>query len=242
MRRQRWVDGAAVCVLLAAIEPAAAQITSAPDFKLGPPAVERYMGKEPENARPPSPDPRDINGVYIPDMKNGFGQATTQSGVAGTGPVIEDQSLIECVPEAEVGGSPYAMQIIQTPGRVTFIYEYNHVVRRIYIDEALPPNIEPSYSGYSVGRWEGDRLLIETRGLKGTKLGRAAGMVTVTRLVERVVKTDGGRRIEVTATSEGIDKSGKRVTAELRNAVVWRSDLRLTEFICEDGAGQFFNQ
>ena len=56
-------------------------------------------------------------------------------------------------------------KIIQTPGMIAVLYEaYNHY-RQIFLDgRPLPKPTQPSYLGYSVGRWEGETLVVETTG------------------------------------------------------------------------------
>jgi hypothetical protein len=62
----------------------------------------------------------------------------------------------------------YPVEILQTPGQVTMVTEAFSEVRRIYLNEALPPidEVPPGYYGLSVGRWNGDTLVIETVGIK----------------------------------------------------------------------------
>jgi hypothetical protein len=53
-------------------------------------------------------------------------------------------------------------QFVQTPGQVLILVEMNHNVRTIRIDgEPLPPAIRP-WLGDSIGRWEGDTLVVRT--------------------------------------------------------------------------------
>ena len=56
-------------------------------------------------------------------------------------------------------------KIIQTPGMIAVLYEaYNHY-RQIFLDgRPLPKPTQPAYLGYSVGRWEGETLVVETTG------------------------------------------------------------------------------
>ena len=63
--------------------------------------------------------------------------------------------------------SPYAQQWIQAPKYVVNITEYMHFVRVIPTDgRPHPKDIEPTWMGDSVGKWEGDTLVIDTIGLK----------------------------------------------------------------------------
>ena len=60
-------------------------------------------------------------------------------------------------------------KVIQTPGLVAIIYEANYGLRYIFTDgRALPPQGDPQpwWYGYSVGRWDGDTLVVETNNLR----------------------------------------------------------------------------
>lgn len=64
-------------------------------------------------------------------------------------------------------GQPRRM--IQTPGLTTILYEANYGLRYIFTDgRPLPPNGEPQpfWYGYSVGKWDGDTLVVETNNLR----------------------------------------------------------------------------
>src|SRR5205823_2862546 len=65
--------------------------------------------------------------------------------------------------------NPYPLEIVQgPPGNVTLLFELGHMVRVIRLDKPMPPDEElitfPSYNGYSIGRYEGDTLVVETAG------------------------------------------------------------------------------
>jgi hypothetical protein len=61
-----------------------------------------------------------------------------------------------------------ALEIVQTPGQVTVLAEYMTQTRRIYLDEPLPTpdNVNPGYMGYSVGKWQGNTLGVQTIGVR----------------------------------------------------------------------------
>ena len=65
---------------------------------------------------------------------------------------------------------PQPRQIIQTDKMILIVYEANYGLRYIYLDgRELPPQGEPQpwWYGYSVGRWDGDDLVVETNNLRG---------------------------------------------------------------------------
>ena len=62
----------------------------------------------------------------------------------------------------------YPLEIIQTPKQITMIQEAFSEVRRVYLDKPQMPidDVPPTYHGRSVGRWQGDTLVIDTVGIK----------------------------------------------------------------------------
>ena len=70
------------------------------------------------------------------------------------------------VPDAmTVVGLPF--KIMQTPGATIVLFEEFHVYRQIFTDgRKLPVDPDPNWYGYSVGRWEGDTLVVDTAGFK----------------------------------------------------------------------------
>jgi hypothetical protein len=73
----------------------------------------------------------------------------------------------QCRPE----GPPFVFtngptQIVQTPGKVTVMYGYNHQVRHVRMNQKHPEKLTPSWYGDSVGHYEGDTLVIDTVGIK----------------------------------------------------------------------------
>jgi hypothetical protein len=57
-------------------------------------------------------------------------------------------------------------KIVQAPKETLIVYEIDSLHRQVFMDgRKFPSTFEfPAYLGYSVGRWEGDTLVIETRG------------------------------------------------------------------------------
>ena len=71
--------------------------------------------------------------------------------------------LISGVPR--ISGRPLPFQIVQTPDQVIILYEVHHAFRIIPSDgRAHPDDLEPSYLGDSVGRWERDTFVVDVVG------------------------------------------------------------------------------
>ena len=80
------------------------------------------------------------------------------------------EASAECLPEGmpTIMGAVYDIQILQTPKELVVLAEFLAQTRRVYLNEKMPPanEIMPSYSGYSVGHWEGDTLVVRTLGVR----------------------------------------------------------------------------
>jgi len=55
-------------------------------------------------------------------------------------------------------------EIIQTEDIITLKYGFMDIIRTIHLNNEHPVNIEPSRTGHSIGRWENNTLIIETKG------------------------------------------------------------------------------
>jgi hypothetical protein len=59
----------------------------------------------------------------------------------------------------------YPMEFVQTKDRLIELFDFFYVHRTIYLDgRPLPTDPEPTWYGYSVGRWEGNTLVVESNG------------------------------------------------------------------------------
>jgi hypothetical protein len=60
---------------------------------------------------------------------------------------------------------PFPWEIVQARDRVVMIFEYQSLVRQIFTDgRGHPKDLEPTYMGHSIGRYEGDTLVVDTIG------------------------------------------------------------------------------
>jgi hypothetical protein len=79
----------------------------------------------------------------------------------------EDNESANCLPPGMPGimGQPYPMEFLLTPGQVTIVIEAYSQVRHIYTDgRPLPEDPDLKFHGTSVGRFEGDTLVVDTVG------------------------------------------------------------------------------
>jgi len=78
-----------------------------------------------------------------------------------------DTDGINCLPpgpKASIAlGGGYPVKIVQTPNLAVLLYEYQTIFRQVFMDgRALPEDPNPTWMGYSVGRWDGDTLVVTT--------------------------------------------------------------------------------
>jgi hypothetical protein len=139
---------------------------------------------QPQAAAPAAPLSHDLSGVWMPysihmdgiDEKlrpplTPWGQARFDASAPLVGPRAvagkENNPALHCEPEAVPKSLvlPNPFEIVQIPGRMFMFFEQYHLWRTIWADgRALPKDPDPSYLGYSVGKWDGDTFIIDTIG------------------------------------------------------------------------------
>jgi hypothetical protein len=130
---------------------------------------------------------------------------------------------------------PDPRRILQTPRLIVMLWEANGSVRQIFTDgRPLPDNDpQPWYLGYSVGRWVGDTLVVETTGFRddgwldvfGTPLTSAA------KVTERFRRTNFGT-LDIEVTVDDPKAYTKPWTVNIRQRLMLDTDLM--EFICQE--------
>jgi hypothetical protein len=79
----------------------------------------------------------------------------------------DDPVLKLCLPPGtpRIYLQPFPFQIVQTPKEIFMLFEYDHTIRQIFMDgRAHPEDITPTYMGHSIGKWEGNTLVVDTVG------------------------------------------------------------------------------
>jgi hypothetical protein len=139
---------------------------------------------------PPEPPP------YTPEA-----DARRQAYLARQG--IDDpmaRCLLTGVPR--ISFRPLPFEIVQLPERVIILYEIHHAFRIIPTDgRGHPEDMEPTYLGDSVGRWDGDTLVVDVTGFNEDTWLTGVGTVhsDQLRVTERYTRdTFGTIRYEVT--------------------------------------------
>jgi len=129
---------------------------------------------------------------------------------------------------------PFPMQIIQIPGQLMMVFEYDHFVRFIDLERKQhPKDLSPSWMGDSIGHWEGDTLVVDTVGLNDKTWLDQVGHPhsEALHIVERLRRPDRDTLVDDITIDDprAYTKSwsGQQVFALKRG---WH----LLEYICED--------
>jgi hypothetical protein len=129
----------------------------------------------------------------------------------------------------------YPIEFLFTPGRVSTHHEAWMQLRAIYTDgRDHPEDLEPGIFGHSIGRWEGNTLVVDTVGIKTiTELGAGMKHSDKLRITERFAQAaDDPDTLIVETTmedSEALAKPYKRVLTFNR-----QRDWSLMEFVCAE--------
>ena len=129
---------------------------------------------------------------------------------------------------------PYPRKMIQVPGMVLILFERNTEYRQIFTDgRRLPEDPQPGFNGYSVGKWDGDTLMVESIGFKdglwldisGTPLTDAA------KVTERFRRPDFGT-LEIDITINDPKAYTKPWSIKVNQTIALDTDM--LEFVCEE--------
>jgi hypothetical protein len=126
------------------------------------------------------------------------------------------------------------LRIVQTSRLVTVLYEVPNNFRQIFMDgRDLPKDPSPTWQGYSVGRWDGDTLVVETVGFNDKSLvGRPAHPHSeALRITERYRRRDFGH-IDLRMTVDDAKTFARpwTITTEL----LFDPDTELLEYVCNE--------
>ena len=129
-------------------------------------------------------------------------------------------------------GLPHLQKFVETSELLLILTEWNAGYRQIFLDgRPLPVDPQPSWNGYSSGKWEGDTLVVKTNGLrdgiwldlKGDPLTEAA------RLTERFRRPNYGK-MEIELTVDDPKAYTKPWVVTFKQAIM--PDTELLDEIC----------
>ena len=147
----------------------------------------------------------------------------------------KDDPSARCLPLSIPRSWPdFTMQkIVHTDDLIVILNEYMTQYRQIHLDgRPLPKDAVPQFKGYSVGRWEGDTLVVDSIGFKDGWLDLKGNPITEeARTTERIRRVDYGT-LEVTITIDDPKAYTKPFT--VKRYLKLKLDTELIDYICNE--------
>jgi hypothetical protein len=141
-----------------------------------------------------------------------------------------------CLPQGvpKINGAPAPWKIVQSPGFVVIVYEAFNLWRQIFMDgRERAKDLNPTWMGYSLGKWEGDTLVVDTVGFNGKawldQLGKPS--TEALHVIERFHRKDFGH-MDLTITIDDPKAYTKPWTVV--EPVHLLPNTELLEFICNE--------
>ncbi len=129
---------------------------------------------------------------------------------------------------------PQYIKIVQTPGEMVMLHEFNAAYRDVFLDgRPLPDNPNPTWNGYSTAHWEGDTLVIETNGIRDDMWLDIQGspITESARVTERLKRVNFGiMQVEIAVNDPKAYTKPWSVTIEM----AFQADTTMLEEICLD--------
>ena len=146
------------------------------------------------------------------------------------------EPIVKCLPPgvpAIYMVSIYPMEIIQTPGRVVMFFEYGNYVRQIFTDGRKHQSLTPTWMGDSIGRWEGDTLIVDASGFNDKTWIDSEGHPhsEALHVVERIRRMDHDHLVDEITVD---DPKAYTTTLTTKRVFDFEQDWNIAEFVCED--------
>jgi len=154
-----------------------------------------------------------------------------------------DNPDAHCLPlgNMQLHTHPQPRKIVQTSKVMLIMYEANYGLRQIFTDGRRLPDGDPQpwWYGYSVGRWEGNDLVVETNNLRGAEDGPSDGWLDVNgspysngaKFTERFRRLSYGQ-LQVDLTVDDPKAYTKPWTVRVDFRI--RPEEEMIEFICNE--------
>lgn len=159
---------------------------------------------------------------------------------------MKDNPDAHCLPigHMQLHQHPQPHKIVQTEDLIVMIWESNGGLRQIFMDgRSLPDNDPlPWWYGYSIGRWEGDTLVVETTGMRDDVWLDVNGspLTNTGKITERFTRDNFGH-MTVDVTIEDPKAYTEPFTVRVEHGIML--DTNLIEFICNENeqSSQYFD-
>jgi hypothetical protein len=153
-----------------------------------------------------------------------------------TGAHSKEDQPAHCLPQGvpRINAAPAPWKVVQTPGFIVIVYEAFNLWRQIFLDgRELAEDAPSTWLGYSTGKWDGDTLVVDTRGFNGKawidQLGKPSSETL--HVTERFRRKDFGHMdIQITIDDPKVFTKPWTVTEQVRLL----PDTELMEAICNE--------
>jgi hypothetical protein len=145
-----------------------------------------------------------------------------------------DDPHVRCLPDnpPRTWTVPHLTKAVHTPKLLVLLYEVNAMYRQIFIDgRPLPEDPSPGWNGYSIGRWEGDTLVVQTVGFRDGLWIDMGGspMSDAAKLTERIRRPNYGT-LEINVTIDDPKVYTRSWTVKMTENI--ELDTELIDEIC----------
>jgi Carboxypeptidase regulatory-like domain len=197
-------------------------------------AKKKFSGKAPRmaNGKP------DLSGVWLgtrdlyPEQAEAlpWAEAKQKERFQNYG---RDVPSADCLPGDVIPSSPLPYKIVQTNTLIVQLFDMDPHFRQIYLDgQVHPKDLDPTWTGHSIGKWEGDTLVIDTLGFNDK--GWLPNLMPHTEklhVVERYLRPDLAH-LNVEITLEDPDTLKK--PWHIRMVWEWAPDEDIPETVCNE--------
>jgi hypothetical protein len=208
------------------------------------------VGTSPETPQPAAetastqPIPRmsdgtpDLSGIYIAPFRSivAVEQVKVKPGAEKfrVGADFGFDLTEHCLPAGVPGAMtwPYPLQIVQKPGLVLILFEAEHLFRVIPTDgQTHPADLDPTWMGNSVGRWDGDTLVVDVTGFNDKGAVEEYRYTTAYHVVERFRRT-AYDKLSYEATIE--DPNVFEAPWKIAGTLTLHPEWQIQEYVCEE--------
>src|SRR5579864_602879 len=129
---------------------------------------------------------------------------------------------------------PFPWEIVQAKDRVLLIFEYQALTRQIFMDgRGHPKDLDQTYMGHSIGKYEGDTLVIDTIGFNDKTWLDPMGLPhsDALHVIERLRRTDHDT-LQVDYTIDDLKAYTRPWTAQ--RIFKLKPDWEIKEYVCAE--------
>jgi hypothetical protein len=204
-------------------------------------ALMRKRAKIPNKPAPRTGDKPDLSGIWVeigdpyPEQAEllPWAEAIRKQRADN---INKDHPHNRCLPGSPpmpASSTPFIGKFVQTRGLLVLLFEDVPGFRQIFLDgRAHPPDFEPAWMGHSVGKWEGDTLVVDTTGFNDQSwIAGSFPHTAMLRMTERYRRVDYDH-MEVGVTFEDPGTFVKPFHRNLKWELTPQEEL--IEFVCEN--------